>query len=88
MNGSAPQPLDAEASLGRLRWACRRGMRELDVLMSRYLERDFPRASSGERDAFVQLLGLQDPQLAGYLIAGEAPADPELAAVVARIREP
>jgi antitoxin CptB len=88
MTPTAPQPLDAEAAIGRLRWACRRGMRELDVLMSRYLERDFPGASSRERDAFVRLLGLQDPQLAGYLIAGESPADPELAAVVARIREP
>jgi antitoxin CptB len=88
MDLSAPQPFRADVPVGRLRWACRRGMRELDVLVTRYLERDFPGASSRERDAFVRLLGLQDPELAGYLIAGERPADPELAAVVARIREP
>jgi antitoxin CptB len=85
---SAPQPLPADAPVGRLRWACRRGMRELDVLMSRWLERDFARASSDERDAFRQLLGLQDPELAGYLLAGEAHPDPVVAAVVARIRQP
>lgn len=88
MNSRAPQPLAPDASPGRLRWACRRGMRELDVLMTRYLERDFPRASSPERDAFIRLLGLQDPQLARYLLAGERPADTDLAAVVARIRQP
>ena len=88
MNLPAPQPLDAGAPAGRLRWACRRGMRELDVLMTRWLERDFPRASSVERDAFRQLLGLQDPELAGYLLAGEPHPDPAVAAVVARIRQP
>ena len=88
MNLPAPQPLDAGAPAGRLRWACRRGMRELDVLVTRYLERDFAAASSAEREAFVQLLGLQDPQLAGFLLAGERPTDPILAAVIARIREP
>ena len=85
---SVPPPLDADASAGRLRWACRRGMRELDVLMTRYLERDYPGASSAERVAFVQLLGLQDLELARYLLAGERLADPVLAAVVARIRQP
>lgn len=88
MNLPAPQPLHADVPVGRLRWACRRGMRELDVLVSRYLDRDFPGASSRDRDAFVRLLGLQDPELAGYLIGGERPSDPALAAVVARIREP
>ena len=63
-------------------------MRELDVLVTRYLERDFGGASSAERDAFVHLLGLQDPQLAAFLLAGERPTEPVLAAVVARIREP
>jgi antitoxin CptB len=88
MNLPDPQPLSADASAGRLRWACRRGMRELDVLMSRYLERDFALASSDERAAFRQLLGLQDPELAGYLLAGEPHPEPIVAAVVARIQQP
>ena len=88
MTAAAPSAIDATAPVGRLRWACRRGMRELDVLMTRYLERDFPAASSGERDAFVRLLGLQDPELAAYLLAGEPSSDASLAAVIARIRQP
>jgi antitoxin CptB len=88
MTAAAPTAIDAAAPAGRLRWACRRGMRELDVLMTRYLERDFARASSVEREAFVRLLGLQDPELAAYLLAGEPSTDASLAAVIARIRQP
>jgi len=58
------------------------------VLMTRYLERDFAGASSAERDAFVRLLGLQDPDLAASVLGGEPSADPSLVAVIARIRQP
>jgi antitoxin CptB len=75
------------SSLSRLRWQCRRGMRELDVLMSRWLERDWTAASSAERTAFEQLLGLQDPQLAEYLLRGEPHPDPVAAGVIARMLE-
>jgi len=88
MTAAGPSGFDPAAPVGRLRWACRRGMRELDVLMTRYLDRDFPGASSAERDAFVRLLGLQDPELAGYLLAGEPCLDPGLAPVISRIRQP
>jgi antitoxin CptB len=88
MTAAAPTAIDAAAPVGRLRWACRRGMRELDVLMTRYLERDFPGASSAERVAFVRLLGLQDPELAAYLLAGEPSPDASLAPVIERIRQP
>ena len=76
-----------EASFSKLRWQCRRGMRELDVLMTRWLERDWAGASSAERLAFQQLLALQDPELAEYLLRGDTPADPLQARVVLRIRE-
>ena len=81
--------MDADArELSRLRWRCRRGMRELDVLLLRYLERRLPRAGPDERDAFASLLDLPDPELFGYL-AGRRPraaADPMIEHVVARIR--
>jgi antitoxin CptB len=72
--------------VARLRWRCRRGMRELDLLLSRYLERDYPAASPAERDAFVRILDLQDPQLFGYLLGGDLPVEASLRNVVARIR--
>lgn len=47
----------------RVRWLCRRGMKELDVMLGRYLERRWPEADEAEREAFAELLELQDPVL-------------------------
>ena len=48
-------------------------MRELDVLLLRYLEREFPTASPIVQTAFEALLSAQDPEivdlLAGRLVA-------------------
>ncbi len=77
---------ESGAGLARLRWQCRRGMRELDVLVTRWLERDWPVASSEERAVFRRLLALQDPELAAYLLRGEPHPEPAAAALIARMR--
>ena len=69
----------------RLRWSCRRGMRELDVVLQRYLAGSYSQAPAAEQQAFEALLELQDPQLFAYLVGTEAPTDPQLADVVARL---
>jgi antitoxin CptB len=61
-------------------------MRELDVLLVRYLEEDYPAASHTERDAFAHILELQDPEIFGYLLGRDIPAEASLRHVVARIR--
>ncbi len=77
----------AAAAAGRTLWRCRRGMKELDVLLERYA-RAAPsgEATAAERALFEALLELPDPVLAGYLLAGDPPADPRMAQLVARIR--
>jgi antitoxin CptB len=70
----------------RLKWQCRRGMRELDVLLSTYLEKQYPGSGEPYKAAFRGLLELPDPELMSYLLSGENPADPDLAYVVDRIR--
>lgn len=59
--------------LGKLRWRCRRGMKELDLLTLGYLERYYPHASSQEQAAFVELLALQDPLLMSYMVGRALP---------------
>ena len=70
----------------QLRWQCRRGIRELDVLLSNYLERDYPASGESRKQAFRQLLALPDQELMGYLLSGENPADSDLASVIDHIR--
>ncbi len=69
-----------------VRWQCRRGMRELDVLLSRWVDQHYDRQAETDKSAFRRLLALPDPELAGYLLAGDRAEDPELARVIERIR--
>jgi antitoxin CptB len=75
-----------ERERARLRWRCRRGMKELDVLLLRYLEHEYPAAAPEERAAFARILELQDPEIFGYLVGRTLPADETLRHVLTRIR--
>ena len=56
-------------------------MKELDLLLLRYVRERLPVAANDERDAFVEFLELPDPDLARYLIGGDVPPDPRHAAL-------
>jgi antitoxin CptB len=84
--GGTAASLPPDADVRRLVWLCRRGMKELDVLLGRYAAVGLPHAPPAERASFARLLELPDPLLAAYLLASDAPADPALAHVVGRIR--
>ena len=73
----------SEAS--RLRWQCRRGMRELDELLLRYLDEYYPSDSETEKAAFQAVLELPDPELNGYLLQRQTPSSEPIARVVERI---
>jgi antitoxin CptB len=70
-----------------LRWRCRRGMRELDQLMQRYLEKGWPTADDAERGCFLRLLDCEDDKLWAWFMGLDRPADAELQAIVDRIVE-
>jgi antitoxin CptB len=70
----------------KLRWRCRRGMKELDVLLLRYLEQCYDSASKEEQRIFADLLELQDPQLFGYIIGRETPTDAAIDNVIEKLR--
>jgi antitoxin CptB len=76
----------AAAGLGPLRWRCRRGTKELDVLLERFAQRGLAQATAVECRLFAEVLALPDPLLAGYLIGGETPAEPHLAQAIGRMR--
>ncbi|HEY5802743.1 MAG TPA: succinate dehydrogenase assembly factor 2 [Lysobacter sp.] len=75
-----------ERELRRLRWRCRRGMRELDQLFERYLDRAWRQAAEDERVVFLRLLETEDDKLWHWFMGHDAPTDADLAALVTRIR--
>lgn len=58
---------DATDPLRRLRWQCRRGMKEMDALLLRFLEIDYAASSTALRSGFEQLLACEDDVLWRWL---------------------
>jgi len=71
----------------RLRWRCRRGLLELDLLFEAYLEKGYAASSDQEKAAFVHLLEYQDQSLQEWLLGKEPPEDDSLNAIIQRIRD-
>jgi len=78
---------DDGAELRRLRWRCRRGMRELDQLLMRYLDHAWAVDSDAQRGVFLQILDCEDDILWHWFMGHEEPADAGIASLVARIRD-
>ncbi len=60
----------------RLKWLLRRGMKELDVMVTRYHDARYPTAPAAERAAFEQLLQeAEDPDIWSWAMGySEVPA--------------
>ncbi len=70
-----------------MRWQCRRGRRELDLILTRYLEGPFSTASPDEQEAFEKLLERPDPVLWNWLFLEEPAAlDPAGKRVLAELK--
>ena len=74
------------SDMPRLRWLCRRGMKELDVVLETYLERRYESAPGDEQQAFRDLLELPDPQLYGLLLGREEAAGEPARSLVETLR--
>lgn len=68
-----------------MRWQCRRGMRELDELLLRYLDEYYPNDGDDDKAAFRAVLELPDPELNGYLLQRQTPSAEPIARVINRI---
>lgn len=73
-------------SKSRIRWLCRRGMKELDVLLEKFFAADFDDLTDQEVASFLALLNLEDPDLNATLLGKLPPASDNIAHVLDRIR--
>jgi antitoxin CptB len=82
---SAARAADA-AALGRLKWRCRRGMRELDAMLQQFLVAEGARLDAADIERFAAVLELPDPTLHAYILGLSEPIDLPTANLLARIR--
>ncbi|RUO41196.1 succinate dehydrogenase assembly factor 2 family protein [Pseudidiomarina aestuarii] len=66
----------------RMRWACRRGMLELDVLFRPFVDEAYDDLPAEQQEQFRRLLTCDDPDLFAWFMGHQACPDPDLAEMV------
>ncbi|MDQ8039160.1 MAG: succinate dehydrogenase assembly factor 2 [Rickettsiella sp.] len=64
-----------QANINRLRWQCRRGMLELDLLLIPFFDRYYLGLSASDKLLFERLLSYEDQDLYRILIKRHAPIE-------------
>ena len=70
-----------------IKLALRRGMLELDILLSGFFESGYQKLSDTEKTTFIKLLETPDPDLFAWLMGQVNPDDQALSALVEKIRK-
>ena len=70
----------------KLLWRCRRGVKELDVILTQYLETEYDDSTDADKQLFQNLLEYQDPDILRFFLRQEEPEDKEIARIVEKIR--
>jgi antitoxin CptB len=73
--------------LDRIRWRCRRGLLELDLILAGFLERHLARLDPNELQVFDELLDAPDNDLLDWALGREDPGDPRYLPVLELLRE-
>lgn len=75
----------SEQEYKRIRWASRRGMLELDLVLVPFVENCFPELSEEDQQRYTRLLEGEDNDLFAWCMGRGKPEDPELAAIIQQI---
>jgi len=70
----------------RLRWRCRRGQKELDIVMNRYLEQVYTDAEASQKAAFEELLLVEDPTIIDLLMERIEAQNPQQQILLDKLR--
>lgn len=73
--------------LARIRWACRRGMLELDMIIVPFFNNEYEKLQPVEKKSFIQLLEHDDPDLFQWMMGHSQPGNTELVKIVNLIKE-
>ena len=75
-----------DTELSRLRWRCRRGTLELDLLFERFLANVYPSLKIEERRIFDEILNATDPLIMAWIAERAMPARPEFIRIIQFLR--
>jgi antitoxin CptB len=73
--------------LERVRWRCRRGLLELDIVLGRFIEQRYATMDNEQRIVFDELLDLPDTELWDLITGKREPAPAHQGLVLGWLKE-
>ncbi|MDH5471249.1 MAG: succinate dehydrogenase assembly factor 2 [Gammaproteobacteria bacterium] len=71
----------------RLRWRCRRGMLELDLILNNFIDREYVHLNNQQKQLLDQMLDYPDQLLFDLFLGFMQSADKDIASLVSYIRK-
>lgn len=81
------QVAEHTAELSRMKWAARRGMLELDLVLEPFVAEQYLQLSQEEKEQFQALMHCEDQELFAWFLRREQPEQEDLQTIVAKILE-
>ena len=75
-----------DTNINRLRWHCRRGMREMDLLLGGYLDTRYSQAPPELQQSFSAILGELDQDILDWVMQ-RRPCPPEYSDLIQELRQ-
>ncbi len=74
-------------SIEKIKWRCRRGMLELDLILGRFVDNHYEGLSEKSKEEFKQLLEIEDTELFAWLLGHQKPQTPEFDNILQMVQQ-
>lgn len=79
-------PKRTPSELKQIRWHCRRGMLELDMLLHAFMDDCFESLSDDQQEDFIRLLDLEDQRIWSWVLDQSQPDDQRMQTMIDQIK--
>ncbi len=73
-------------NIEKIKWKCRRGTKELDLLLAKFFDNFFIKSDDKIKEAFVRLIDMQDPEIYDLLTGKKKAHNSDIESVIKLIR--
>jgi antitoxin CptB len=71
----------------KLFWRCRRGIREMDIVLQAFLNESYDSLSESDKSIFSQLLDEADLDILNWIMGKDTPESDDLKKMISLVRE-
>ena len=76
-----------EGERSRLLWRCRRGIREMDIVLQEFLNHSYDTLSDDDKNSFAQLLDEADLDILNWIMGKDEPENDAIKNIITLIRQ-